>query len=83
MTCPKNPKTVLGIKTQGDHDWQPSHIDRFSHNMYRMTEYCSLCGHNRETLKYHYELIKSGFTENDIARAGYYNKVHHPNLSTA
>lgn len=82
MTCTKNPKSVLGMNINGDHDWHPSHIDKFmaANNVYRLTEYCSLCGLNRETLSYHYQLIKAGFTESEIAKAGFSNKVYHSQI---
>lgn len=83
MNCTRNPKIVLGMKIDGDHEWHPSHVDKFSENLYRLTEVCSHCGHNRETLVHHYQLLKAGFKESQIARAGYYNKIFHQSMTEA
>ncbi len=83
MSCTKNPKNILGIKFLGEHDFRPSRIDLMvkSPALYRLTEYCTLCGINQESVFQSIkDLLEHGFTENHLRTVGFYNSVTHPDL---
>ena len=72
MGCIKNPKSFLGIKYEGRHDWKIDYVSKFipTSDTFILHSHCELCGcHQRERFLTWEELLHRGVSNEEIEKA--------------